>query len=1114
MRRDIIDNTTNGETMKKILCSEILHVGQIDISTGYFNVGGYGMLRKELDAAARGDYFSMRLLLGRDVINPQKKTFEEHAERHAALDGAENAGVDNPRSVKAELDEADLDDGHWDNTAGLIGLLKRNNVEVRTGARRFNHSKCYILGNNSVFIGSSNLTAGGMEGNYELNAGLYQPAAIRETREWFDRMWNGAEDAKNDLVRVLEESKFGTPPSPYDVYMKMLFETYKEMLRPRDRQWHMGDQLAEFQRDAVAASLHIIGRNRGGVIIADSTGLGKTNMGIEIMRQKMLVERKEVMLVAPRQVLDSVWEAKIKDARIPVRETASMESLGRDGFLDDLGKYKKIDLVVIDESQNFRSKSAQRRKNLMKMLSIGRPKQVVLLTATPINNSLMDLYHQLSIITKGRDDYFWDTVKIADLAKHMRNATKKDLQDGLDKIQELLDAVMVKRTRTFIREVYNDDKIDNKPITFPVHEYRPIRYDLAKLYDGIFDRLYKGIDSLTMAPYAPEKYNKGLTEEEKNAHAVLAHLQVVLLLKRFESSTAAVKVSIDNKIRMYEHVERELRRGRMLRVKDFNAALAKWSRREIDGDGAEGGADLEAEFVRIIGGIATDDAGGKYDIRTMLSHTTSDLETLRRIRADIGRASADKKFEAVRDAIIGDGALDKEGRKVLVFTEYTATARDLHIKMKDAFGDKEVLIIHGDVDPASRRRAIRSFAPRANPQDGSSTPDGEGDADVLISTEVLSEGQNLQDCNYVINYDLPWNPMRIVQRTGRIDRLTSQYKTVHTRACYPDEQLDDLLKLLGTIMDKLRTVDTVVGTDVEILGKMPNPREFNGRLSLDIKALAGRGGNADAVMQRLESESDMVPIEPPYYEIRRHVDEMSFQEMSRVPMGRRSGKRGDGQKVVLAYRNGGSERVDFVVYDYETDEAVKSDQMAALRLARCGRDEPTHLPMDIDGHRESFMELLRIDRKARQAIDDSDKGGERERAEVMKKLTPVDKDISKLERILIEAMNDGQLDVKKADKALRLLGLEQIKSWHDEVQALLEMSSLDDDGNAARLVQGVCEIADKIHADLRGADDAGDKKEGDDDAATPSRPVLIGAQFIMGEYRPRISADSLERHMK
>ena len=1129
IKRDIIDNTTGDITMQKVLCSEIPLAARFDVSTGYFDVAGYALLRKDLEAAARNESFSMRLLLGKGSLPPASvPSFEQRAEQYAwREDGADaEPGDPPPPSVKAGLDDAELGRGPQADTAGLIALLERPNVQVRVGPSRFNHSKCYILGDNSVFIGSSNLTAGGMVGNHELNAGLYQPGVAAETRAWFDRMWAEATDAKEDLLLVLRQSKFGVPANPHDVYMKMLFEKYKQFLRRDDRPRRRGARLTAFQQDAVDTAMHIMGVH-GGAIIADSTGLGKTNMGIEVMRQKILDEGKRAMLVAPAQVLRSVWEEKLKEVDIAVRKTASMEALGREGFMNDAHRYRNIDFVVVDESQNFRSKNAQRRLNLMRLLSVGRPKQVLLLTATPINNSLMDLYYQLSIITKGEDDYFWESAGIVDLRRHMRDATNKDLERGLEKIQQLLDAVMVRRTRSFIRDVYRDDEIDGRKITFPDHEYRPVKYDLAGLYGDIYERLYNDILSLTMAPYSPERYNTDLTPEERDAHRVRAHLQVVLLLKRFESSTEAVKKSIANKIRMYEHVERELRQGRILRVGEFNAALARWGSREIDGEGDAGGSDSDEDgdpedaFVRMVGGIAAEKAGAGYDMKAMLSDTASDLETLRALRDDVGRIQIDKKFEALRDAIIADGALEKEGRKVLVFTEYTATARHLHKRMREAFGDKEVLLIHGGTGPDVRQDALRRFAPLANLPEGERLGESEKEADVLVSTEVLSEGQNLQDCNYVVSYDLPWNPMRIVQRTGRVDRLTSRHATVSTRACYPAEQLDKLLQLVGKLMEKIDTADRVVGTDVEILGKMPNPKEFNGRLAMDVKALAGRGEGADAVIRRLEAESDMMPQTTPINEIMRHVKEIGSGVMGEVPMGRRSGRRGEGQRAVLAYlREGGRRRrVHFVVYDYATDKAEEAENdAAALRLASCAKGEQTHLPMDGPEHLESFEELLRIDRKARQAIADRDRSGARVVADLRKRRSGDDRSVSKLQAILVGAYDGGLLEDEDAEAAMSVLDSTQFRSWPGKARELL--GAYESDGDAVRLAEDIRRFGRSVYAEDRegGSDAAGAASGADSDAAGAAsgaeRLVLVGAQFVMEEYDPKLGQKGLERHME
>ena len=1129
IRRDIIDNEAGDVTMQRVLSSEIPRVDQFDVSTGYFDVAGYGLLRKDLEAAVRRDRFSMRLLLGKGSIRPPAVSFEQHAEMHA---GPLDAAQDEPPTVKAALDADDLGEEQRDNTASLIAVLERSNVQVRLGPSRFNHSKCYILGDSSAFIGSSNLTAGGMAGNYELNAGLYQPIAVAEARRWFRRMWGEAADAKEDLLRILRQSKFGAPPPPHDVYMKMLFEKYKSILRRGDRTKQGGARLAAFQQDAVDTAAHIMG-DHGGAIIADSTGLGKTNMGIEIMRRKMLDEGRRVMLVAPAQVLRSVWDEKLKEAGIVARQMVTMEAMGREGFADDARRYRDIDLVVVDESQNFRSKNAQRRQNLMRVLSVGAPKQVLLLTATPINNSLMDLYYQLSIITKERDDHFWEATGIADLHRHMRDATNKDLDRGLDKIQQLLDAVMVRRTRSFIRAVYEDDEINGRRITFPDHEYKPIKYDMAGLYGDIFGRLYDDMLSLTMAPYSPERYNTALTREERDKHTARAHLQVVLLLKRFESSAEAVKISIRNKVRMYEHVERALRNGRMLRVREFNAALAKWGSREIDGEdegGGEGG-DPEEAFVRLVGGIAEEKAGGSYDVKAMLADTASDLETLRALGEAVDRVEVDKKFEAVRDAIIADGALDGEGRKVLVFTEYAATARHLHKKLAEAFTGRDVQLIHGGTAPDSRQDIIRRFAPLANLPEGDALAEGEKEADILVSTEVLSEGQNLQDCNYVVNYDLPWNPMRIVQRTGRVDRLTSRHKTVRTRACYPASELDGLLRLVGTLMEKIEVAGKVVGTDVEILGKMPNPKEFNGRMAMDVKALAGQGAGADSVIGRLEAESDMLPQSTPFNEIVRHVKEIGLDAMGEVPMGRRSGRRGEGQKAVLAYlQEGGrgrARRVHLVVYDYAADRAeVAGNDADALRLASCARDEATHLPMDGADHRESFEDLLWIDRRARQAIADRGRDGAKMVADMQRKRKAEDRDIPRLQKILIGAAGDGgpqqaqgdagaagdgRLPEEDANEAYRLLGSDQFRLWRGQAGRLL--AAYEADGDARRLASEILRFGRHIYADDRAEDGGGEgdaqSRAGADGAA---KLVLIGAQFVMGEYDPRLGRKGLDRH--
>ena len=685
IKKDIIDNSHDNITMQKILNSEIPVAETLDISTGYFDVPGYGMLRGALEVAARNESFSMRLLLGKEAIFPQEGSFERYARQYdKSSEGS---------SLKSNLDDADLSPQSRDDTTSLIGLLKQENIQVRLGASRFNHSKCYILGNNSVFIGSSNFTAGGMTGNYELNAGLYQPGVAEQTRAWFDRMWGTAQDTKQQLIDVLTQSKFGRPAEPFEVYMKMLFERFRPLLERVDHDAGRESKvLTRFQQDAVHAGMFIVSEF-GGVIIADATGLGKTNMGIEMMRQKVLREGKRVLLVAPAQVLHSMWAEKLKEVDINVRETLTMESLGREDIIGTLGRYRNIDLVLIDESQNFRSKGANRRKNLMKLMSIGKRKQAILLTATPINNSLMDLYYQLSIITGGEDSYFYRHVGIPDLYRHMRDAANKDLAQGLEKIQQLLDVVMVRRTRSYIKDVYRDDRIGDREIRFPVHQYSPVQYSLADLFGNIFRKILDDIGQLTMAPYGMERYNTSLSDEERSKYRAIGHLQVILLLKRFESSVEAVRISLENKVSLYRHIRDVLDEGRILRVRDFNRIIIKWNAVE-SGEDPDTAADDEEEkmkfFLREITEIQKEKMGKNYDVESLKRDMAGDMAILEGLLEEVKKITIDTKIDAVIRTILKERALENESKKILIFTEYTATARYITKKLREKFLNRTI----------------------------------------------------------------------------------------------------------------------------------------------------------------------------------------------------------------------------------------------------------------------------------------------------------------------------------------------------------------------------------------------------------------------------------------
>jgi len=1072
---DVIDNRKH--MMADVLNINLDRINSLYISSGYFDVKGYNLIREKLNAALDRNSFDFRLLIGKNAIKAPEplETLEAYQDKITAPE------VTRMQSIKAKTDEQEIDMQGMNDVSRLIAFLKRDNVAVRHNDMRFNHSKCYILGQQGALVGSSNFTHSGLLGNDELNAGIYSTETWKRVSEWFERMWEKAQDAKREMIDVLEQSKFGVPPPPYEVYMKILFEKYRRHLEQDKTDIIAAKNLAKFQQDAVLTCMQII-EDYGGVILADSTGLGKTHIGLEIIRRKVYGEHKKALLVAPAQIRDTIWESKLNDAGMVV-EMIGTEELGRKDF--DIFKYKKYDFVIIDESQNFRSKTANRRLNLMKIMSLGKKKQVALLTATPINNSIMDLYYQISIITGGKDDYFID-IGIPNLYRHMKKAADRSwLRLGLEKIQSLLDAIMVRRTRTFIREVYQKDKLDGRQITFPEREYAPIHYSVADLFGDIYERLLNTIESLRMAPYGIEQYNTKATEEEKKQHRVLADLQKILLLKRFESSVVAIHVSIDRKIRLFEQFRYHLERNEIISPKELHKIMKKYSIDEIEGNTEkdEVDDDYEQRLLDDIQKLPVVRNSQDYDISRMKQDMDYDIQQLKKYKRGISKIIPhDRKIIAVAEKIQKDKALEKEGKKVLIFTEYTTTAQYIHEEMKKKFHGKTVLLITGDVKKSERKKIIRQFSPMANSEEGDEMP--EKSADMLVSTEVLAEGQNLQDCNYVVNYDLPWNPMRIVQRLGRIDRLTSRHNIVRSRECFPDKALDKLLKLISKLMAKIDTIRDVVGTDVSVMGQEASPKGFNDVTAKRIRAFAGTGDSKNTA-EELERESDLMPAKIPINEIKWYIAQAGTAMMKEVPLGRRSGKAGEGQKAILAYTQRQSRTFRSVLFDYHTGKAEVIDDNEAITLLRCDVNEPKHLPMDGSENRESFEHLLKIDSLAQEAIRQYSKSNASQAAILDARLDSYRKMIDRISGIIVDCVYNGEISEDEGEKISTILNSPDLRAWADDLSDVL------DEKDPSVLIDELKRLGRAI----------GVSKPEPRTTAKPvnEKFVLVGAMFISGE---------------
>lgn len=1012
-KKDIIDNES-GNTMSSFLTQELRSTknkGEFCVSSGYFNVAGYSLLKEVLWEFSRKPNFRLRMLFGRQAIKEEdgamQKTFEMQMEERQAQEERELRD----RSLAEELSELDLEMESANTVNDLVKFLKQSRVEVRTNKNRFNHSKCYVL-DDSAIVGSSNFTAAGLMGNVELNAILYQGHAIAQVHQWFEKRWVDANDSKQELIKTLEESKFGRPLEPFMMYMKLLYEYYRPLLEDLAREKGAATrlELANFQADAVKTALRILKRF-GGVVISDSTGLGKTHIGLALLRQLAAVERKKVLLIAPRQVIDSVWEDKLYDVSIKTKNV-SLEITGTDSF--DPTAYLDVDVVLVDESHNYRSASANRHSNLMKVLSGGKRKEVILMTATPVNNSLMDMYNQLNLITAGDDTHFAD-LGIADLKRYFDSADRKLLASGVDDIVRLLDEVMIRRTRAFIRENYPDAELLGKKISFPERKLTKVQYSLTALFgQTVYKQVIDTIDQLNMVPYRVESYRVAIEEEEKKEVEHRAALQKYGLLKRFESSVEAIRKSIGRLLTFYRTFAVSLEQGRVLDNKRFHQIVSEFEYEdEIDDD-------LLAEEIAKIDLVS---ATG-LDVKQMQRELKQDLKLLEPLKASLDKMQpwTDSKLTALKELFVKDKIFETGGKKVVIFTQFVDTAKYIYDDLQRNLGrEKQIRILTGRTGKEARKQILLEFAPKSN-----APPDVkvEREAEILVSSEVLSEGQNLQDCNYAVNYDLPWNPMKIVQRVGRVDRLTSQHPTVTSAVFFPEKELEDELGLLVKLTRKIQKAAGTVGVESTILGEKESPKNFNA---------FERIKREDATLfDDMERASELLPMLTPYQIILSYLKKVGEKELKAIAYGKRSGKKSDESGIILAYREKKNlDSLHMLYYDYKRRHFDHVNDVAWLfRHAKCEETEQLAIPIEGD---ELFRQLKVIDTGARQNILVAVNAPfeARKTAAIKRKYQ------RELHSIIFESAKTGKVSMQEAGPVFAILKSNRV-AWEDEFRIMCE----------------------------------------------------------------------------
>ncbi len=836
---------------------------EVAIATAYINPAGFNLLADELEKAPR-----IRLLLGAEPdqqLIQAKVQAEKGVEKRLA-----DATLSHEEWLRRERDLTGFTLESLADAERMVAWLRevdpegKAKVEVRRFTKGFLHGKAYISsapGMDGVLAGSSNMTYAGLKLNAELNLGY--PAGDQQNGkkvvEWFEEYWAQSEDY--DLAGVYEA--IWAPHSPWDVFLRMLLELYGSVL-DEERPTAGTFDLASFQLDGIARMKRLLETN-GGVIVADEVGLGKTFLAGEVIRDATDEHRQRVLIICPAALKSSMWEPFLSKYGFRLTDVMSYAEVRikmepdhpeHRAFVNQVRDYA---MIVVDEAHNLRNSGADQSKAIDRVILEGKyPKKVVLLTATPVNNSLTDLDTLVRYFI--RDDARFANLDIPSIRKYIRRAQDMDPENlSPEHLFQLMDQVAVRRTRKFVKEFYPNDSIKNPkgelvPIKFPTPRVRRIDYDLNDAAEALVSAVLTALtidekddlfsaytsakadpDRLMLARYTPSRYlrTSGGVERIQIQNAGLLRSA---LLKRLESSARALSFTIQTLISSHSKFIQAIEAGYVLE----GEALREWVSSDSD-DLEEALAELDEKALQKARPVAD------YFIDALLADAKSDLELLTSLSklADTALLLEDPKFVALAQQLENlakqsrkphpSGVSQGDRRKVIVFSTYSDTVIDVHERLEKlmtlqpegAIVDYKGRIaepqfgsyksVHkagksGGVDQGGRANVIEGFSPKtASRFNDAGEPTGEDNYDILVTTDVLAEGVNLQQSGQIINYDLPWNPMRIVQRHGRVDRLFSEHDEVHLGLFFPAKHLDEMLGLQKTLERKLAQAEAAIG---------------------------------------------------------------------------------------------------------------------------------------------------------------------------------------------------------------------------------------------------------------------------------------------------------------
>ena len=814
-----------------------------DALVGYFRASGYFRIRKFIEQTPQ-----IRILVG---INVDKLAYQANSQGLLFNPNAEQSQEEFFNDIKRNIQEAEYDKEVEEGMYQFIEDIVTGKITIRIHPKQNIHAKIYIFreevyhdhGCGSVITGSSNLTANGLEKNFEFNVELRDNDDIQFATETFEKLWDESIEIDITHIDKIKNDSYLNPDfTPYEVYLKFLLEYFGKSIDfdPNSvSDLPDGYKKLSYQVDAVNDGYSKMMKHNG-FFLSDVVGLGKTIVSALIAKKFFFsndfpTHRSHTLVIVPPAMKDN-WEETLKEFKLDNYKIIT------NGSLHKVSDPELYDLIIVDEAHKFRSDTASMYNELQKLCKTKtkrydgslQDKKVILVSATPLNNKPEDIANLVYLFQDSKDStleegnlqhFFREQIDKYNKLKKEKNfsVVAEEVKAIYEKIRvKVVEPLIVRRTRTDIRE--NEDywkDLTGQGIRFPIPKspykiYYQLDAQLETLYDKTILCLSDQTNGLNYYRYQAIKYlkphKKSKYKKADNISNQLASIMKTLLVKRIDSSFYAFKQSLNRYYEANKVMLEMFEKGNV-----YIAPNIKVNELLINGK--------EDELIKLI-----DEA--RYTDPTIEVCTPDDFEdgfedgiradnTILKELVDMWNAiDNDPKLDIFIEYLnthLLDKSINDEG-KLVVFSESKETVDYLYKKLKDNGFDK-IMTVQSDNRDMQMPKLKENF-------DANYKGEKKNDYNIVISTEVLAEGVNLHRANVIVNYDTPWNSTKLMQRIGRVNRIGSKAEYIHIFNFFPTSKVNNDIELEKKAKMKLFAFHAALGEDSQIYSPDENPETF------------------------------------------------------------------------------------------------------------------------------------------------------------------------------------------------------------------------------------------------------------------------------------------------